>query len=602
MSESATGAAIVSPSIEGERYEAVIPGTLDLAERASLALNVLTRNPEAENSYLVWQGMSFRSNPPCMSWPVAAISVKFLESLPLMRTICGSGLNLETEKAMMETYVSLIERDGLQYSPQQDKYTAGAVPASNARMIVAMMLWHQRDGDPAWLDRVRRMSQGLGKIALYRGQYAYYPDEAGWTEDSGWSYTVRGGDGYYSYYPPDEPTREQQGIEGTVKYWPGNVVRALSQWYEKSGDEEALELAGKLMVFMLKPGLWEPGHPTDLVGPEHGIFEGHFHGNLGGLRGMLEYAIATNNKRLKQFVRDAYVYSRNFGISRLGWFPSWVNPRSHGRPSSLALVCEGCGIADITALAIKLSDVGVGDYWEDVDQYVRNQLVEAQLTNGDLMRKVSQSGPKHEAKPPMETNENVIERCVGAFTLPGVTSIDGDAAGCCTGNGTQGLYYAWESIVRFEDGAAQVNLLLNRASPWLDVDSYLPYEGKVVLRNKAADRVAVRIPSWVNREAVRCSVNEEQTSPLRLGNYLVFGGLNRGDAVTIEFPVVDTTETYSVGDTKYTCRFRGNTLVEISPRDDKSTAYPLYLRDHYGADRAPMKTVERYVAPLTIRW
>ena len=31
-----------------------------------------------------------------------------------------------------------------------------------------------------------------------------------------------------------------------------------------------------------------------------------------------------------------------------------------------------------------------------------------------------------------------------------------------------------------------MNLLLNRASPWIDVDSYLPYEGRVQLKNKTA--------------------------------------------------------------------------------------------------------------------
>ena len=41
--------------------------------------------------------------------------------------------------------------------------------------------------------------------------------------------------------------------------------------------------------------------------------------------------------------------------------------------------------------------------------------------------------------------------------------------------GAEALYDAWESIVRCLDDMAQVNLLLKRASPWLDVDSYLPY-------------------------------------------------------------------------------------------------------------------------------
>ena len=40
---------------------------------------------------------------------------------------------------------------------------------------------------------------------------------------------------------------------------------------------------------------------------------------------------------------------------------------------------EGCAVADMTLLAILLSDGGVGDYWDDVDQYVRNQLIEHQV-------------------------------------------------------------------------------------------------------------------------------------------------------------------------------------------------------------------------------
>ena len=42
-----------------------------------------------------------------------------------------------------------------------------------------------------------------------------------------------------------------------------------------------------------------------------------------------------------------------------------------------------------------------------------------------------------------------------------------------------------------------MNLLLNRASPWVDIDSSLPYEGLVRIRNKVADTVAVRVPGWV---------------------------------------------------------------------------------------------------------
>ncbi|MEE8384444.1 MAG: hypothetical protein V3S01_00820, partial [Dehalococcoidia bacterium] len=190
---------------------------------------------------------------------------------------------------------------------------------------------------------------------------------------------------------------------------------------------------------------------------------------------------------------------------------------------------------------------------------------------------------------------------------------------CCHANMPVGMYEAWNAIVRGSGDVAQVNLLLNRASPWLDVDSYLPYEGKVVLKNKTARRVRVRIPGWADKRAVRCRVDEQELSALDwLGNYLLIGGLTPGQVVTIEFPLVETVEkhTENTYGLEYTCQMKGNTLVDISPRPDKpawprmasddggrypvNKGYPLYLRDAYKAANAPLKTVERYVAPRLI--
>ena len=51
----------------------------------------------------------------------------------------------------------------------------------------------------------------------------------------------------------------------------------------------------------------------------------------------------------------------------------------------------------------------------------------------------------------------------------------------------------------------------------------------------------------------------------------------------------------------YTCSFRGSTCVEVSPGDDAPTTYPLYRRDHLRGERAPMKTVERFVPERVVR-
>jgi len=71
--------------------------------------------------------------------------------------------------------------------------------------------------------------------------------------------------------------------------------------------------------------------------------------------------------------------------------------------------------------------------------------------------------------------------------------------------------------VRESQGVAQVNLLLNRASPWLDIDSYLPYQGKVVIRNKTARLIAVRIPRWADLGAVHSRLNDREIHQYAVG-------------------------------------------------------------------------------------
>ena len=51
-------------------------------------------------------------------------------------------------------------------------------------------------------------------------------------------------------------------------------------------------------------------------------------------------------------------------------------------------------------LAAALSDAGMGDYWDDLKQYVRNGLVEAQATDRDELVRVSQAGKARPANAP----------------------------------------------------------------------------------------------------------------------------------------------------------------------------------------------------------
>ena len=592
--------------VPGQRYEALVPDTLDLAYRAELALHMLTNWPNPKCEYGVGCGPHG-----------VKLGTKFAEALPMMRDMSGSDLNLEVDKAQLEAYLSLIGEDGLLYTPANtpmrrttdwgdlgptdEDYTD---PCSNSRMMLTMISHYRRDRDPAWLGRIRKMVKGLHKMTVFKDDYAYYPEHKVIANN-----TYLKKSGYKS-------TEVQLGPEASILDQIARPIRPLSQWYAMTGDEKALELARKLKNFVLKPELWEQETIPDIVGSERGHWKGHHWARMLTLRNLLWYARVAKDWRLKEFVRSAYEYTRNFGLPRTG-FTSWVGPHPF---SSNPRTCESCSLAGIVALAIKLSDAGMGDYWDDVDGVVRNQLTEQQFVDRDKIERVRRvQGKDHPERLRLEW--------LGGFCGPGhVTSLNaGYPARCCNGNGPTGLYYAWESIVRHQDGAAQVNLLLNRASPWLDVDSYLPYEGKVVIRNKTVQRMSVRIPGWADKKAVEARVNDKQVSSFWVGNYVVFDGLREKDVVTVEFPMVEETVEYTVpvgvyvpkeppnrdelSRTRYTCHFRGSTLVDISPRDGRrwltapdEQPYPIYERDHYKGNRAPMKKVTRYVAPHTVPW
>ena len=441
-----------------------------------------------------------------------------------------------------------------------------------------------------------------------------------------WEYDLRDGKGWQKaretekvapggLLSPGEPSVEMQVN--------GNPLRALSQWAAQTDDKESRELAAKVARFMTKPGLWGgTAEGPSMADPyEHARWQGHFHWFATGVVGLTDYATTTNDVQLLRYLKSYYEYSRQFGIVRIGFFPAVVTPLNQRRRASQQVYGgpgqndEGCALADMLDIAIMLSEAGVGDYWDDIDSMVRNHLVEHQMLDRKRLQHIVAHSPKFEMLPGIHNTENVIERNIGAFaSCAEPTKMYAWWTMCCNANMMLAMHKAWDAIVRFDDGQAQVNLLLNRASPWVDIDSYLPYEGKVVFRNKHAESISVRMPLWVDRMAVRCAVNGRK-SPFRwLGRQLQID-LQPHDTATLTFPMVETTEkhterTYS---TTYICRFKGNTLIDISPRpeefslkrissDDgaftplnKEMAYPLYQRESLKANKAPTKEVTRYV-------
>jgi hypothetical protein len=618
-----------------KREDPLAPDTLDLAEHGRLAINGLlgTTNPAVgyENYFLTF----FDVHPAYMihwSSQVSGVLPKYVEAMPLLRLMTGSDQQQETEQAMLASVVHNMEDDGLIYDrATPDRPWNSAVGygiqgwnedyanmAGNGRLLRGLLHYYHGTSDDLWRRRAQRTAERMLELAIVKDDYAYYPNvglgnDYSYPRISGWIHTR-------------EPQAEFEGSEGTMLFYLLQPVRGLTRWYVESGDERFLQLSRRFVRLAAQRRFW--GGLNDVepsAGAERGHFFGHYHGHLAALIGLLDYARVANDWRLKLFVRDAYEWARHHGIHRLGIFPGG------------GYMTEGCTVADMTALAAGLTDAGAGDYWDDVDQYARNGLLSVQAYDADEMRRVSECGrerppearwgghddPRFEGYggvlPGQETTDRAIERSLGSFGfLVGARYLYPRLMHCCTGNGSQALYYAWDGIVRQSGDGADVNLWLNRRTPWLDVWSWLPYAGKLVVQNRGMRRLSIRAPGWAAHGAMRCQVDGHDVTPAWSGNRILFNGLAGNEEITLTVPVALEKTQYTMANLNhreghsapdhYDCEFKGNTVISVGdaglhPGGQQRDWYRLFHREQYRADEAPLKPMTAYVHPdKVIRW
>lgn len=542
-------------ALQGERYSAQVADTLDLQERARLAINALTRctNPEAD--YDVYFYGDMQRNPPVMNRQ-SHFYGKFNEALVMMRIMTGSDFNQHVDRRWRETFLHwLVDED-----PR------------------ALLGGPDLGREFAWLSLVYRLEQDpclrrIGEQAVDR-----MINTATWVD-------------WYCYFPSVQnimPT----GWEATFEGW---TLQGVTQFYLATGYTPAKKLAEGLAYYLKArsqvfdaEGRFLARHPSDM-GPAL-----HFHHNGNTLVGIAEYAAASGDAELAAFVQKGYEYARSMGTPLVGYFPEYIDDWPDDRT---ILDCETCCTADMVLLALALTEAGQGDYWDDVDRYVRNQLAENQMQAGDWIARFAET----QMSVPVgadETADQIPERVVGSFS--GWATANDYLSGpwqpfisaCCTGNGSRGFYYVWEKMVAFRNGTLTVNLLLNHASPWADVDSWVPYEGRVDVKMKQTCDLELRIPEWVQPAEVSCTVDEQPVSPSFQHRYLKIGQVQSGSTVTATFPISERSEEATIGGIPYRLIIKGNNVVSIDP---PGTLYPFYQRAHYQEDQVRWRTVERFV-------
>ena len=125
----------------------------------------------------------------------------------------------------------------------------------------------------------------------------------------------------------------------------------------------------------------------------------------------------------------------------------------------------------------------------------------------------------------------------------------------------------------------------------------MPYEGKVEILVHDAPTLYMRVPDWVERTRVNVMVDGNPRTFEWNGEHVKLTGLRSNENVTVTYPLRELKETVRIGGAiditppEYTLTWRGDTVVEISP---KGMICPLYQREHFKQVKAPMKTTTFY--------
>lgn len=501
-------------------------------------------------------------------WDYVDIPGRMVDALTLVREVVGPDPAGDPLDVVLAYLRGRQRADGLFWngpSPRPDAYADDCIETfSQSRAALGLVTWFQRTGAAAAEDALDALVAGLGAIAVWDGDTAYF---AGSQWRSGWLDTTLTGDS-----APD----------GRAKYgWASLVALPLARYYELTARPAAGRLVEALLSYFIER--------SDLVAAD-GRFAGHLHAEGFGAVAIAaaRYGAAVGRDdwlawadRLFQWVRAR--------STRYGWVPD----RSGLQASyyrywygidALPPTCETCGLVDVLELAIALAECGQPDYWDDVERWARNHLLASQIGSPDSLAagaSVAGVADNDPSSPPLRAllapaaHEGPLARVVaGAFdnaSLPAgllgfrASGLSPIVEGCCACSGLHGLFLAWHHAIVHDGAAVWVHLWISRDSPWAEVVSYEPYVGRLDVRVHTSRPLRVRVPSWVPRAALAILADEQPRTAHWDGDYLRFDALAADQIISLRYPLVDRTEEEQVEDERLRVQWHGGTVVSITP-------------------------------------
>lgn len=631
------------PNIAGVRYVDTVPDTLDLSERALLATHVLTQTIDDKNDFdLFWAASLFDELPYMEYEGMGRLTSEYLDGLAQMRKITGDGTSAHVDQGLLnELNKNQSPVTGLILYPVRGKsHLPGYYPGSGvyfisdiitqARSVLSLNNYKQLIGMDVFSGFVRDLLSGIHMISFAGPDYyGMYADRINVMDHNSHSLEPFAA----AMNKPPAVGSVHNGFvyraAATVET-SGMMIQGLAGYAQQTGDPVALSLANGYSNYMRKysnyfdpdTGAWKedgadaanyPGTPP------------HFSRHTKIIDSILDYALAAKNSPLVNWTKSAFLWGRNHPSSNLtlGYFPEYTIDNHHAETDELA---------EMIIIAAKISRYGYGDHWDDVDRWTRNHFAATQLTSTAQILDARQKGIKGGNSCPVNQGRKCVRRSeseianrhLGAWpgwsmpndfvraefsTTGALTSVKPGIMACCHASATRTLFYIWDSIAEsFRDdqnrNALKVNLLMNRATPNVDIYSYVPFEGKVVIKAKSTLieplYVYLRVPEWIPQQYVgadlKVTIDGAPTPWIWQDRYLkLTQALVAGQSLQMNFPITNKVVQAKVAGLDLTLQMRGNNVIGMSPAGKVIPLYQDYVIQDGHIGLAKTKQVHRFV-------
>jgi DUF1680 family protein len=237
-------------------------------------------------------------------------------------------------------------------------------------------------------------------------------------------------------------------------------------------------------------------------------------------------------------------------------------------------------------IALLLARHGHPEYYNDVERFTRNYLVESQLVEIDWMLQGAKQRRRNTKREHFTQAPQMMRGGFVGRALPHDLIADGFLMGCCCGAGARALYQLWDQALTCDKDKLTVHLLINRRGEAAEVDSSLPHAGRVVVRNKHARQLRLRKPDWVDASQVQLLRNGRKSAFGLKDGYFEVKALRPGEEIAFEWPIEERRQEESLLKWRFGVTWRGDTVVEMTPR---GMHRPLYQRSAMRTPEAPLR-------------